>query len=197
MNSSLFSFLELVSTGLMFIAVIYSIFSIFKVDYFNNIVQIFVKLMTPFTKIFFGIDKSKSGLLVAIIFSSISVLIFVSNYDGRDSQILKIAELITNNELQGYFIILAQSVFKVIIVFFQVIFYFVIAGVIKSWVAPFSEDDIWVVVEVVSKKTLNPIRKFLPAAGGLDFSPIFVLIFLNSLNIFLANLVERITLLVL
>ena len=92
---------------------------------------------------------------------------------------------------------LGKSVFKVIIVFFQVIFYFVIAGVIKSWVAPFSEDDIWVVVEVVSKKTLNPIRKFLPAAGGLDFSPIFVLIFLNSLNIFLTNLVERITLLVL
>ena len=197
MNGSFFSFLELVSTGLMFIAVIYSIFSIFKVDYFNNIVQIFVKLMTPFTKIFFGIDKSKSGLLVAIIFSSISALIFVSNYDGKNFQILKIAELITNNELQGYFVILAQSVFKVIIVFFQIIFYFVIAGVIKSWVAPFSEDDIWVVVEVVSSKTLDPIRKFLPAAGGLDFSPIFALIFLNSLNIFLANLVERITLLVL
>ena len=197
MNSSLFSFLELVSTGLMFIAVIYSIFSIFKVNYFNPIVQIFVKLMTPFTKIFFSIDKSKSGLLVAIIFSSISALIFVSNYDGRNSQILKIAELITNNELQGYFVILVQSVFKVIIVFFQIIFYFVIAGVIKSWVAPFSEDDIWVVVEVISNKTLNPIRKFLPAAGGLDFSPIFVLILLNSMNIFLANLVERITLLVL
>ena len=197
MNSSLFSFLELVSTGLMFIAVIYSIFSIFKVNYFNPIVQIFVKLMTPFTKIFFSIDKSKSGLLVAIIFSSISALIFVSNYDGRNSQILKIAELITNNELQGYFVILVQSVFKVIIVFFQIIFYFVIAGVIKSWVAPFSEDDIWVVVEVISNKTLDPIRKFLPAAGGLDFSPIFALIFLNSLNIFLANLVERITLLVL
>jgi YggT family protein len=197
MNSSLFSFLELVSTGLMFIAVIYSIFSIFKVNYFNPIVQIFVKLMTPFTKIFFSIDKSKSGLLVAIIFSSISALIFVSNYDGRNSQILKIAELITNNELQGYFVILVQSVFKVIIVFFQIIFYFVIAGVIKSWVAPFSEDDIWIVVEVISNKTLDPIRKFLPAAGGLDFSPIFVLIFLNSLNIFLANLVERITLLVL
>ena len=197
MNSSLFSFLGLISTCLMFIAVIYSIFSIFKVDYFNNIVQIFVKLMTPFTKIFFGIDKSKSGLLVAIIFCSISALIVVSNYDGKDSDTLKIAELITNNELQGYFVILAQSVFKVIIVFFQIIFYFVIAGAIKSWVAPFSEDDIWVVVEVVSNKTLDPIRKFLPAAGGLDFSPIFALIFINSLNIFLANLVERIPLLVL
>ena len=197
MNNSLFSFLELVSTGLMFIAVIYSIFSIFKVDYFNRIVQIFIKLMSPFTKIFFGIDKSKSGLLIAIIFSSISALIFVSNYDGRNSQVLKIAELITNNELQGYFVILAQSVIKVIIVFFQIIFYFIIAGVIKSWVAPFSEDDIWIVVEVVSNKILDPIRKFLPAVGGLDFSPIFALIFLNSLNIFLANLGERITLMVL
>ncbi len=141
MNSSLFSFLELVSTGLMFIAVIYSIFSIFKVNYFNPIVQIFVKIVDPFTKVFLGINKS-----------------------------------------------LSISFFEVLIVFFKILFYFVIAGVVKSWVAPFSENDMWQIVEEVSNKILDPIRKFIPAIGGLDFSPIFAFILLNSINVFLAQL---------
>ena len=79
MNSSLFSFLELVSTGLMFIAVIYSIFSIFRVNYFNPIVQIFVKIVDPFTKVFFGVNKSISGLIVAIVFKFLGLLSYVSS----------------------------------------------------------------------------------------------------------------------
>tara|TARA_Y100001935_G_C17232574_1_gene471226 strand:+ start:178 stop:771 length:594 start_codon:yes stop_codon:yes gene_type:complete len=197
MNSNLLSFLELISTGLMFIAVIYSIFSIFKVNYFNKIVQIFVKLMAPFTRVFFGIGKSKSGLFIAVIFSTISALIFASSYEGKNPQMLEIAALISNNEFLGYVVIFLQSIVKVIVVFSQMLFYFVIAGAIKSWVAPFSEDDAWVVVEVISNKVLDPIRKFLPAVGGLDFSPIVAIILLNSLNIFLAKLGGYITLLIL
>ena len=33
-----------------------------------------------------------------------------------------------------------------------------------------------------------PIRKFIPAIGGLDFSPIFAFILLNSINVLLAQL---------
>jgi uncharacterized protein YggT (Ycf19 family) len=46
----------------------------------------------------------------------------------------------------------------------------------------------WKIVEEVSNKILDPIRKFIPAFGGLDFSPIFAFILLNSINIFLAQL---------
>ena len=123
MNSSLFSFLELVCTGLMFIAVIYSIFSIFKVNYFNPIVQIFVKIVDPFTKVFLGVNKSISGLVVAIVFKFLGLLSYVSSY--------------------SYILIISISFFEVLIVFFKILFYFVIAGVIKSWVAPFSENDMW------------------------------------------------------
>ena len=156
MNSSLFSFLELVSTGLMFIAVIYSIFSIFKVNYFNPIVQIFVKIVDPFTKVFLGVNKSISGLIVAIIFKFLGLLSYVSSY--------------------SYILLISISFFEVLIVFFKILFYFVIAGVVKSWVAPFSENDMWKIVEEVSNKILDPIRKFIPAIGGLDFSPIFAFI---------------------
>ena len=152
----------------MFIAVIYSIFSIFKVNYFNPIVQIFVKIVDPFTKAFLGLNKSVSGLIVAIVFKFLGLLSYVSSY--------------------SYILLISISFFEVLIVFFKILFYFVIAGVIKSWVAPFSENDMWMIVEEVSNKILDPIRKFIPAIGGLDFSPIFAFIFLNSINVFLAKL---------
>ena len=168
MNSTLFSFLELVCTGLMFIAVIYSILSIFKVNYFNPIVQIFVKIVDPFTKFFLGINKSLSGLIVAVVFKFLGLLSYVSSYN--------------------YILLISISFFEVLIVFFKILFYFVIAGVVKSWVAPFSENDMWKIVEEVSNKILDPIRKFIPSIGGLDFSPIFAFILLNSINVFLAQL---------
>ena len=168
MNSSYFSFLELVSTGLMFIAVIYSIFSIFKVNYFNPVVQIFIKIVDPFTKVFLGFNKSVSGLIVAVVFKFLGLLNYVSSYN--------------------YILLISISFFEVLIVFFKILFYFVIAGVIKSWVAPFSENDMWKIVEEISNKILDPIRKFIPAIGGLDFSPIFAFILLNSINVFLAQL---------
>ena len=168
MNSNLFSFLELVSTGLMFIAVIYSIFSIFKVNYFNPIVQIFVKIIDPFTKVFLGINKSLSGLIIAVVFKFLGLLSYVSSYN--------------------YILLISISFFEVLIVFFKILFYFVIAGVVKSWIAPFSENDMWKIVEEASNKNLDPIRKFIPAIGGLDFSPIFAFILLNSINVFLAQL---------
>lgn len=152
----------------MFIAVIYSIFSIFKVNYFSPIVQIFVKIVDPFTKVFLGVNKSLSGLIVAVVFKFLGLLSYVSSY--------------------SYVLIISISFFEVLIVFFKLLFYFVIAGVVKSWIAPFSENDMWKIVEEVSNKILDPIRKFIPAVGGLDFSPIFAFILLNSINIFLAQL---------
>ena len=116
----------------MFIAVIYSIFSIFKVNYFNPIVQIFVKIVDPFTKVFLGVNKSISGLVVAIVFKFLGLLSYISSY--------------------SYILLISISFFEVLIVFFKILFYFVIAGVVKSWVAPFSENDMWKIVEEVSNK---------------------------------------------
>ena len=115
-----------------------------------------------------GVNKSISGLVVAIVFKFLGLLSYVSSYN--------------------YILLISISFFEVLIVFFKILFYFVIAGVVKSWVAPFSENDMWKIVEEVSNKILDPIRKFIPAVGGLDFSPIFAFILLNSINVFLAQL---------
>ena len=66
----------------------------------------------------------------------------------------------------------------------RIIFYAVIGGVILSWVSPQNSNPALQLVEEISDKTLSPIRKYIPSAGGLDFSPIFILILVNLLESF-------------
>jgi YggT family protein len=62
--------------------------------------------------------------------------------------------------------------------------------VILSWVAPNSPNPILQLIEEISSKLLEPIRKFIPSAGGLDFSPIFALILIRQLEILLASIIR-------
>jgi YggT family protein len=48
------------------------------------------------------------------------------------------------------------------------------------------------IIEEISLKLLEPIRKFIPSAGGLDFSPIFALILIRQLEILLASIIRSI-----
>ena len=56
-----------------------------------------------------------------------------------------------------------------------------------SWVSPNSDNLFFRLVNEFSDAILNPIRKFIPAMGGLDFTPIFGLILFNFLSSFVGN----------
>lgn len=157
------NFLELLMTVLTFIAVIYSSFAAFKVDYYNPIVKIFVSLIMPFSKLLFFLNPFLVGLIAGMIFSFFGLYISA----GPAYEI-------------SY--IIGSSFFNVLIIFFKVLFYFVIGGVIKSWVAPFTDHPLGQIVEDVSSGILKPFRAITPSFGGLDFSPIFAFIILNMIN---------------
>ena len=84
----------------------------------------------------------------------------------------------------SYVVLALVAGLDVIRLFFNLILYIVIGGVILSWVAPGSDHPINKLIEEISFKVLMPIRKFIPSMGGLDISPIFVLIFLQQLDYF-------------
>lgn len=52
----------------------------------------------------------------------------------------------------------------------------VLAAVIISWVAPGSRHPAVQLVERLVEPALAPIRKVLPQAGGIDFSPMVLLL---------------------
>jgi YggT family protein len=58
----------------------------------------------------------------------------------------------------------------------------VIVAVVLSWVQVDPRNPLVGLVRALTEPALAPIRKLLPAAGGLDFSPMLLLIGLQALK---------------
>ena len=150
------------------------IFNLLKVNYFNPIVSAFVKIYKPISRIFFIFPNQIINIfLFAIIFKLLSLMIyFSSQYETL--------------------ILFGVGVIQVLMVMLRIIFFAIIGGVILSWVSPENSNAFLQLIEEVSNKALSPIRKYIPSAGGLDFSPLFVLILINLLESFLTDILRSI-----
>ncbi|MDA9971471.1 YggT family protein [Gammaproteobacteria bacterium] len=152
--------------------VILAMFRLFRINYFNPIVKIFATYLEPISKsIFFFLNPLLAALALALL------LQFVSSYFFYSS---------------GYEImtILFISVVDVINFCFRILYYCVIGSVILSWVAPENDHPLLQVVEEMSGAILQPIRKFFPPMGGLDFTPIIGFMLLNLINTFLIQIIS-------
>lgn len=82
---------------------------------------------------------------------------------------------------------------NVINAIFFVFYGLLIASIIFSWIRPDPYHPTWgPIVRVVNgivNPILNPIRRLLPPMGGLDFSPVVVLLLARVLQGALINLV--------
>jgi YggT family protein len=67
----------------------------------------------------------------------------------------------------------------------QFYFFAVLLHVVLSWVAPGARSPAAAILERLCEPLLGPLRRIIPSIGGLDFSPIFVLIGLQALQILL------------
>ena len=88
--------------------------------------------------------------------------------------------------------LLGVAVIQTIMIILRIIFFAVIGGVILSWVSPSSSNAFLELIEEISYKSLMPIRNYIPSAGGLDFSPLFVLILINLIESFLSDMLRSI-----
>jgi len=67
----------------------------------------------------------------------------------------------------------------------QFYFFAVLLHVVLSWVAPGARSPAALILDRLCEPLLRPLRRVIPSLGGLDFSPIFVLIGLQALQILL------------
>lgn len=74
----------------------------------------------------------------------------------------------------------------IINVIFWVFYVLLFAQIILSWIRPNPYHPVWGpiirVVNGVVEPILNPIRRLLPPMGGLDFSPMIVLLLARVLQ---------------
>lgn len=148
------------------------IFNLFRVNYFNPIVIIFVKIYKPLSKVLGIFPNQIINLFIIAVILKLSSLAI--SY-GSKYEIL---------------VLIGAAVVLTLMIMLRIIFFGVIGGVILSWVSPAKSNAFIQLIEEISHKTLGPVRKYIPSAGGLDFSPIFVLILINLLESFLSDILQ-------
>lgn len=70
----------------------------------------------------------------------------------------------------------------------DVFFYAILLQVILSWVNPYTAVS--GVLNALTKPVLDPIRKIVPNAGGIDFSPLVALIFIQMVHVSVLKTLE-------
>ena len=167
---------ELLSLGLGVLSyafILLFIFNLLKIDYYNPIVKVFVNIYKPISKLSIFSNQLYTIFIIAVLlrFSNFYIL-YSSQYDLYTLGLISLIEVLNTS--------------------LTIFFFSVIGAVILSWVAPNNPHPMLQIIEEISSKLLAPIRKFIPSAGGLDFSPIFALIVIRQLEILLASIISSI-----
>lgn len=167
---------ELLSLGLGVLSyafILLFIFNLLKIDYYNPIVKGFVNMYKPISKVSIFSNQLYTIFIIAVLlrFSNFYIL-YSSQYDLYTLGLISLIEVLNTS--------------------LTIFFFSVIGAVILSWVAPNNPHPMLQIIEEISSKLLAPIRKFIPSAGGLDFSPIFALILIRQLEILLASIISSI-----
>ena len=91
--------------------------------------------------------------------------------------------------VMGYFLIAVAKVLDLVLLFFMIA---VIARAVLSWVSPDPYNPIVRFISSVTEPVLYHIRTRLPVVfGGIDLSPIIVLLAIMFLRAFLVNSLLR------
>ena len=88
-----------------------------------------------------------------------------------------------------------QSLFQILMLLLNVLWFFIIAHVIMSWLINFQVlntrqqlvAQIWYGLNRLLEPIYSPVRRFLPAMGGIDLAPLVVLLAVAVLRIILVN----------
>jgi len=88
-----------------------------------------------------------------------------------------------------------QSLFEILMLMLDVVWFFVIAHVIMSWLINFQVlnlnqqlvGQIWYGVNRILEPIYRPIRRLLPPMAGIDLAPLVLLLGVIALRIILRN----------
>lgn len=151
------------------------ILQLIRADYYNPITKFIVKatnpILVPLRKLIPGIGGIDWACLVLALVLKIVLLQLILSIAGIG--FIGVTKLVATAFL-GILSLLATTYFWAMIII-----------VIASWVAPYSNNPGLSLLRQIIEPTLSPIRKIVPAPGGLDFSPMIALLLLHIFNTFI------------
>ena len=145
-----------------------------RADYYNPICQVVVRLtdpaIKPFNKVLpriLGIDFAT--LIVALLIQVVAISLVM----------LLTGNLIFHPTYIGWALVGLASMIL------DIYFFALIAMVIASWIAPYSDHPAMSLIIQLTDPICAPARKLLPPMGGLDFSIILVFVVITLIDTFL------------
>lgn len=168
--------------GLYILAVLLRfLFQLVRADFYNPISQFLVALTNPLLKPLRRVIPGLFGIDIASL-----VLLLM----------LKCLEMFIVFWLGGYTLdllpLLLAAVVDLLRLTINVYFYAVLLRVILSWFMPYgmNQNPAGNLLASLTEPLMRPARRLIPAVGGLDLSPIVVLVGLQLLQLALAHLLR-------
>ena len=146
----------------------------FRADFYNPVSQFIVRLTTPPLRILRRFIPSVSGQDTASIVFCL-LLIYAKFMVMRLLSIpaAHIGGVAAPIGAVSYGGLAVLAIADLIALTFTVFLVAIIIQVILSWVSPGHYNPVVGLVHRIAEPVLGPIRRFLPAMGGIDLSPLF------------------------
>ena len=162
-------------TLLLLVVILRGVLHASRVNFYNPLSQLIVKLTNPMLAPLRGALPAKgridwAALVLAVLLQSL-ILVGIALVAGERWALPGVATLF----LWGVIGVLALLV--------NLYFFILIAMIIVSWVAPGSRHPAIELIWQISEPIMAPVRSLLPNMGGIDFSPILVFIGINVVQI--------------
>ncbi len=139
-----------------------------KADFYNPLSQFLIKLtnpvIIPVRRIIPAIGKLDTASVVVMLALELAQLLVISQLSGADFEVQ---------------FLLLFALRKLVIALLLTYFVLIIARVIVSWVASQSRHPLIPLVYQLTEPVLGPFRKLIPPVGGIDLSPLIVLVALR------------------
>lgn len=149
-----------------------------RADFYNPISQFLVKvtnpLVIPVRKVvpsIGGVDSA--SLLLALLLQMLSIVILITLYKVGLPSIIQL---------------FTWSALGLLGLLVNIYFFALLAMIVLSWIAPGSSNPAIYLLHQITEPVMAPVRKMLPAMGGMDFSPILVFILINVIQIALRHM---------
>ncbi len=146
-------------------------------DFYNPVCQMIVKAtgpgLRPFRKIIPGFRRLDfAALMFALVFNFLMTALMIT---------------VAGFNLPGLGVILSWSLVGVLGFTLDIYFYGLLISIVASWLAPHSGNPLLLVVQQMLEPIQSLFRKVIPPMGGLDFSPIFIFLVIQVLEVMLVQ----------
>lgn len=145
----------------------------FKNPLAQALVQISDPLVRPARRVIPGWGGIDIATLVVILILQITAVVIVTTLASGFNYVTGI----------GLISVLTMAALRFFHAFLNVILFFVFIRVILSWVAPGLYNPIVSIIYSVTEPVMAPFRRLLPPLGGLDLSPLFLLLSISAIKI--------------